>query len=194
MYPFGNTAWKTFKYLMWPAILLDPQDPDAAPQAKTVRRRPADSPHDLRGIAGPQVFEISNSAWQIVNLAAVAPSDQSRYRDVAARRNNRPGFELKSGDLIITYSNDVRNIFEPDGARPSSVAAKLTHVMHERVRRNGSLVCYLTAFNEGGFDAIKRDKTTQQRPHGPISDRAHEDVPPYGIKAPDGSNGTGAAP
>jgi hypothetical protein len=184
MYAFSNMAWQTFKYLMWPAKLRDPHDPDADPQTNTVRGNP-DPTADLTNIISPRVFETYKADWEVFRPGATAPADWSSYPSIPEPCKDQP---IEPGDLVIGSTNEFGNIIEPEGLPSSAVSAQVQQLMHVLVAQNGSLVYYLAAFNKSEFKLIKSNLLYDRRNIPHPSDAGATGVPDK-VKAPDGSKG-----
>lgn len=150
MTDFGNMAWQTFKYLVWPATGRDEANP---------RRGEADLSRKITDLKGSRVFETYKADWETFQKGAVAPLEWDKYPKKASicadADTTMPPLGIDSLVLASLHKfGNLDGVFGP-------LDAPLFHIL---VSQKGSLVRYLTGFGKQTFNTILNNRL-----YGPLS-------------------------
>lgn len=130
---FGQWAWQTFKFLVWPA-------------SDAMRGQP-DETRSLREMKGPRVFETYKSDWEAFPENGAAPLSWNAYPATAAMCTNEPPIAYPDSGLVLGSLHEFGNILMPDFRFVAVLMAQ-----------NGKPVRYLPGFDQKEFSLIEANK------------------------------------
>jgi hypothetical protein len=138
---FGAMAWQTFKTLAWPAH----------------ERGIPDEGRPITDMKGPRVFETYKSDWETFQALRAPPLPWHEYPSqvpdwLCANAATLP--PLDKGTLVLASLHKFGNIDQRDET-PGPPNEAITHLL---VAQNGSLVRYLTGFDQKAFKGIRDNK------------------------------------